>query len=965
MRIKNLEIQGFGPYLTKQAIDFTRYEADGLFIIVGETGAGKSSILDAICFALYGNAPRWKDTAATKKNQTYRSHFAKDTDPTKVVLTFEINGQEYRISRSPEYLTSAGKKVLESVQLETIDDGEVVETLAVKETSVASHILGLLKLSSEEFLQVILLAQGRFDNFLQATSTERMDLLSKIFNTGRFKTLELRIEELKRKIEQDFNEKRAGFSATLNAIQSQLNETSPEPGDEIKWLEKLNSKFEGLVNNALTQVDLAQTQRDAAAKAKATAENQEKLSNIKAEIKDLESQAKNIAALQNQLELATRASRIVATFDARNDAKSRVETERTSFTKVQNDIDKNEIDPNKKGLDDSLVRQIDELQGLIEVEKKIPSWESSVSTLKSEIKILETNRSEYSREVESASKDILALEKQELAYESAKSILEKNRPIIEKSEELTEITEELSDLKDELPLIKQKVAKASTELEAATLEERNNLASILAESLTQGQPCAVCGSKDHPKPHKSVHKSTKTKDSTILRNALVSAESKLQTITGEIKKMEVKQRKLKESLKEVSISAIKKETTSAEKIVDSWPKLSKELKRLREIIKPESKLNKDIAYITAKLPDSKLRLQTLQDTLESARKEISKQLGGFKTIASRKAKAAADLSLLRTFKEAQSRLVTAEDALKASAKALTGLLAKEKFESETLFIKSILNARDFKSIEKTVQEHNSEMVRLKGLIAQDIYKTLPTTKINLASATANFIASEETLGEKMQDLANYQAQFKAISSAQKNLSSFASQMNTLSNKLVVHERLLNTVKGKEPNNLNMPLETFVLAAELEAILEAANYHLGKLSKGQYSFQHTEKSIQRSNAKAGLGIEVMDSHTSIARDAHSLSGGETFLASISLALGLAEVVTGRAGGISIDTLFIDEGFGSLSPEFLDLVIETLDSLRAGGRTIGVISHGETMKERIASQLQVFKEPGGTSKILQNS
>jgi exonuclease SbcC len=110
---------------------------------------------------------------------------------------------------------------------------------------------------------------------------------------------------------------------------------------------------------------------------------------------------------------------------------------------------------------------------------------------------------------------------------------------------------------------------------------------------------------------------------------------------------------------------------------------------------------------------------------------------------------------------------------------------------------------------------------------------------------------------------------------------------------------------------------------------------------------------------------MDSHTSIARDAHSLSGGETFLASISLALGLAEVVTGRAGGISIDTLFIDEGFGSLSPEFLDLVIETLDSLRAGGRTIGVISHGETMKERIASQLQVFKEPGGTSKILQNS
>ena len=188
MRIKTLEIQGFGPYLNKQSVDFTQYEADGLFIIVGETGAGKSSLLDAITFALYGSTPRWKDTAATKDNQTYRSHFAKDTDPTKVTLTFEVNGQEYRITRSPKYVTSSGKSVLDTAHLEKLHEGSPAETIAIKAKNVAEHVFSLIKLSSDEFLQVILLAQGRFDNFLQATSTERMELLSKIFNTGRFRT---------------------------------------------------------------------------------------------------------------------------------------------------------------------------------------------------------------------------------------------------------------------------------------------------------------------------------------------------------------------------------------------------------------------------------------------------------------------------------------------------------------------------------------------------------------------------------------------------------------------------------------------------------------------------------------------------------------------------------------------------------------------------------------------------------
>ena len=965
MRIKTLEIQGFGPYLNKQSVDFTQYEADGLFIIVGETGAGKSSLLDAITFALYGSTPRWKDTAATKDNQTYRSHFAKDTDPTKVTLTFEVNGQEYRITRSPKYVTSSGKSVLDTAHLEKLHEGSPAETIAIKAKNVAEHVFSLIKLSSDEFLQVILLAQGRFDNFLQATSTERMELLSKIFNTGRFRTLEERIDQLKKDVEQDLNHQRQGFRATLNALQSQLNENDPEPGDELKWVEKLTTKYKVLLEKSQAQVDVSKRKQEEAGAAKKTAEAQETLGKLQSDLKELKSQSKNIEVLRNRLELADNASRIIATFEARNEAKESVTTQSREHQKSQKELTKSQLDPKKKGLDDSLLLLKGELDQLMATEKEIPGWEETIQSLKASIKVLEGNFSDHSSEVNDASKRILVLEKLQTEFEHAKEKFDKNLPLIEKAEEIEELVEEISDLKASVPKLEEKVAEAKSDLEVAAEAEKMNLASVLATSLTKGEPCVVCGSKEHPKPHKATSGNTKSKDTEQLRAALVSAESNLQTTRKSIATLDSKLTKLKVALKDVSISMVKKETIAAEKIVDGWPKLSKELKALRDLVKPDSKLNKEIASITAKLPDSRLRLKTTEENLEAAKKAISKQLAGFKTIAARKKKITDDLELLKFFRGIETKLAAAEGSLKTNEKALATLLVREKFPSELAFTKAILQAQDYKSIEKTVRDHGSRLIELQGLLAQDIYKSLPVVKVNLATASANFAEADSAFQISMQNFADLKAKYKAIESAENQLNGFASKMKTLSSKFIMHERLLNTVRGKSPNNLNMPLETFVLAAELEAILEAANYHLGKLSKGQYSFQHTEKSIQKANTKAGLGIEVMDSHTSIARDAHSLSGGETFLASISLALGLAEVVTGRAGGISIDTLFIDEGFGSLSSEFLDLVIETLDSLRVGGRTIGVISHGETMKERIASQLQVFKEPGGTSKVIQMS
>jgi exonuclease SbcC len=177
-------------------------------------------------------------------------------------------------------------------------------------------------------------------------------------------------------------------------------------------------------------------------------------------------------------------------------------------------------------------------------------------------------------------------------------------------------------------------------------------------------------------------------------------------------------------------------------------------------------------------------------------------------------------------------------------------------------------------------------------------------------------------------------------------------------------RLADTVAGRAPNTHRMTLESFVLAAELEEIVERANLRLGDMSSGRYRLQHTDARAAR-NAASGLGLEILDAHTGIPRSAQSLSGGETFLASLSLALGLAEVVTARAGGVQLDTLFIDEGFGSLDDETLELAMRTLDELRQGGRTVGLISHVAAMKDQLSAQLVVTATPQGPSVITQDA
>lgn len=966
MRIKSLEIQGFGPYLENQEVDFTSYESDGLFIIVGETGSGKSSILDAITFALYGITARWSDSKAVAKNRSIRSHFAKDEQTTQVRLQFEIGGREYRVTRSPEYSVANRKSAIpEDAQLEVLlKDGDY-ETLAMKPKNVAESLYSLLKLSSEEFLQVILLAQGRFDQFLKATSTERMDLLSKIFNTGRFKTLEERLNEIKKSVESELQQASSDFYAAIDSLVSQVEIDGPEAGSEMEWIEDLSeSQRQALQAAENAQKKSLLAKKDAESN-KAIAEYQAQLQSIEFELKSLESKAKAISKSKTLLLEASRANKVRATFNARNEAIESKNLAENELAIVAKEATSLKLDVSKKNLRDVLSVLLAGLEKLHVGEASLPILTKKIEELSLDV-ALKTEESDKKKiELTESSTKIEALEIKETEVGKATSLLENNRPILDKYNDLENLKSTIKSAKLQVSDLEEVNRIASKELEDAETAQHADMALILAAALVDGEPCSVCGSDKHPSPRSTKVKKSMGKNLDAFKKAALKAASDLAAMEALVIRDEETASGYALELKAHSIATLKKESEAASKTVEAWKKHSEELKALRAVAKPESSLNKTILALESIIPKLEGDLNVLSAERADLEKSIKANLGGFGSVSSRLIQERLRFDVLEDYTEKNSAFESAKKSLDSAEKALTLLLTKEKFASESEYSKSLLDDEEFDELSSQVKEHEDSITKYSSLKAQDIYKNLPASKLNLDDATDAFIEASKDYENDTLAFSQSQLILRSVEAAEVRLGSLAPKMQKLHESRVMHERLLNTISGKSPNTMNMTLETYVLAAELEAILEASNYHLQKLSKGQYSFQHTDKTIQKANTKTGLGIEVMDSHTSLARDAHSLSGGETFLASISLALGLAEVVTGRAGGISIDTLFIDEGFGSLSSEFLDLAIETLDSLRQGGRTIGVISHGETMKERIPSQIHVYKDPGGTSKILQPS
>ena len=1002
MRLHRLEIEGFGPFLKRQAIDFDAFADDGVFLIGGRTGAGKSSILDAVCFGLYGNVPRYEGG-----EKRLRSDHCEPADATEVVVEFSTVAGRYRVTRSPEYQRPAKRgggltKQASSVALEESVGGQWIGR-AAREVDVAHALDEILQLNLQQFLQVILLAQGRFARFLLADSRERQSLLRRLFGTGRFEDYQARFDERRRASEQALGAGRATVIARVeqaeklvaeNALHGAdpsrseaespaFDEPAPSLDGRLDALRRAKSRADYRHEQRGQERDQAESAHRAASAALAAAREerqaQAERDRARSALAALDAAADRIAADRRTLDDAraaealrhvlSTAERAAGAAAAATSAVADAEAAWRART-ADGDVPEGSSAEALREWASALTRSSGAWQQAATAEAQLAAYETAVTTAHGEAEAAAAERADRERERAAlpAAIDALTAERDDLrrradraadletAVAQAASRLAGVRDAVARTEERGAAERTVADREQEA---------AAAFAHAADLRRRREagMAGELAEALVPGEACSVCGATEHPAPAahadpvsaEDVAEATEARERSaeqvrLATSALAAVDAALAAATARADGRTVE-------AAEAELSAAGAERDAA---VAATTAAADAEHRLTERRATAEGLETEIANLSVRHAEASERLALARQTLASAQESVAQARGAFATVAARVADAGARIA-------AAEALATALEERHARAEAASAALAEQQealaaspFDDAAAAGAALRRPADQAALDERIAAHAAERTKERAILFDLELRTLPDELIDLAPHEA-----AESDARTAWTTAVDEASRAGVTTAQLGslLESAVAEHVRGAAAAEEHEtlqRLADTVAGRGANTYRMNLETFVLAAELEEIVAAANLRLSDMSSGRYQLQHSDARAAR-GAASGLGIVVFDAFTGQTRPAQSLSGGETFLGSLALALGLAEVVTARAGGIQLDTLFIDEGFGSLDGETLDVAMRTLDELRAGGRTVGVISHVEAMQEQIPAQITVRATPEGPSVI----
>lgn len=990
MRLHRLEIEGFGPFLARQIVDFDAFADDGIFLIAGRTGAGKSSILDAVCFALYGSVPRYEGG-----DKRLRSDHCEPDDPSEVVVVFSTGAGRYRVTRSPEYLRPAKRgggltKQNSAVQLDAFIDGGWV-TLAAKEKRVADELDGIVQLSREQFLQVILLAQNRFARFLLADSKERQALLRRLFGTERFEDVQARFDERRRASENALAGAAARVDARIDEAERVVTDgelwgdagVAPEPASTAERIEALRAAL----GRAEYRVERRTAERDDAEKALQAADAaltavredraaQQERDRARAALAQLDAEQPEIDEARRALDRARAAEALRATIAAA----SRAESARDAAMVAESAA---------RAAWDATGAELDEVSAetlevwAAERTRESGAWaraaelEDDRTALRSEIESAEAV-------VEAATARVAAGDEQRTALPERLAELTAQRDRVRRSADRTDdlaralasagarrdaaveaarITGELESADRELAEASTVLAEAQTALAQLRRRRLDGFAGELATALVAGEPCSVCGSTEHPAPavHTDPVSAEDVERAERERDAAQSAERSAQARSAELTSRLSAALAIADGL---GVDAAESGVTTAGDAHAAAVTAGAELAALDEQIAQTTAAAAALAQeredAAAALAVAREALALLAQREQDAATQIADARGAFETVADRIAHVGGQAATARTLASALIERARIEQEFAEAKSEQDAALTASDFDDATAARTAMRSAAEQEALDARVQAHRVQREKERALLLPLEMRTLPEEPIDLAPAE-QAAADARSAWKTATDAAG---RVEAMTDQLRRLiDSAASEYARSAEQQADHEvlrGLADTVAGRAGNTHKMSLETFVLAAELEEIVDAANRRLSDMSTGRYQLQHSDALASR-GAASGLGIVVFDAFTGQTRPAQSLSGGETFLSSLALALGLAEVVTARAGGIQLDTLFIDEGFGSLDADTLEVAMRTLDELRSGGRTVGVISHVESMQEQIPAQVVVEQTPAGPSRI----
>ena len=1021
MKINRLRLAGFGPYKDEQIVDFTRFDDDGIFLISGKTGAGKSSILDAICYGLYNTVPRYDN-----RQSKLRSDHCEPGDPSFVEVDFTMGDAVYRVRRSPDFDRPKRRgegvaKAPATAELQVLDaDGW--RGLAARPVDVARELSRILPIRADQFLQVILLAQNRFQRFLLAQTDERRAVLRTLFGTVRFDDLEMTLADRSRRLATEVEGAQHEIRVLAENASTLLTGTGDAPREDrgtaddvtadgvadaapaaasAEWFASALSTLEERCRSSDAAATLATTEWQFAADAVRAAEQmqarQDRRTAASVKLAVLDERATEIDDRRTRVAAAARAARAWPHVLAHRAAIVELETalsqeslaRRAWMRWVPGDLENQveidveidvetgnctngelELDSLQVVIDNDLTR-LGSLFASRSDERCIPVLERRASSLEiseteaiARVERLQLRATSIPAELEALSERMAASRVTAVAIDSARDSSSRLAIALEGAEKAAKLERAHARV-----LVDQKAASSANTAAAAAYDDLldrrlTGHAAELATALIAGLPCSVCGSLEHPAPTESVIAPVTETDVAEANAARIREHEQLAAVDLRVQSYATDLAMARGiaggvSLDDLTAQLATARTDMASALLAAEAVTAGERHRI-ELVGERDALTENLTDVTRTLDTVRTAHAEQRAILVATRERITHDRGRHASVAERMSRLEERLDAARAVAAALERSQQRAANRDTAAAALDEQLVELGFTDESVVEAGRLSAPDIAAIEQQIQAHDHGRAAATSTLSEVELADLPSERIDLTPPTVRLTTASSNRDQRISrahDLAVRRDQLVGTVARADALLSVAAGL------IGEHGRvreLAEVVAGSGSNTKRIRLETYVLAARLEDIIAAANVRLTTMTSSRYLLELDDERQHR-NLQTGLGLNIRDAHTGRARATHSLSGGETFLASLALALGLAEVVSNQAGGIALDTLFVDEGFGSLDNETLDVAMSTLDSLRTGGRTVGLISHVDSMKEQIPAKLEIEVSAAGHSTI----
>ncbi|MBQ7321158.1 MAG: SMC family ATPase [Clostridia bacterium] len=916
MRPIKLTISAFGPYAGETVLELDRLGENGLYLITGTTGAGKTSIFDAITYALYG-----EPSGSTRDDSMLRSKYADPTADTFVELTFVYNGKTYTVRRNPEYERPKARGEGMTKQMARAElrypDGRIVDKSKKEVTKAVTEIMGI---DREQFLQIAMIAQGDFLKLLLAKTEERKAIFRQIFKTEKFEKIQSKLKEEARALYGQLADAKKSITAYARDIDCAI---------ENAYLDEIELAQKGALPTERTVELLALIIRDDAWTLEGinadVLTGSKKLETVNTNVGKAEEYAKNKKAF------AQKQSLLPALVEAFENAQKRLETEKSR--QPERDRTDREIA--------SLEAELPQYDTLDTLTKDIAALAKEIDTVRGKQAETEAEAERTEAEIKATRERIRLLSDAEASKE--KSEVERGR-LMEQKSKLDTFKEELTHYRDLCEDLTRKQTEYHTLADASqAAQERyaagnraflNEQAGILANKLEDGAPCPVCGSTHHPRPAEASEDAPTEAELKKLKREMERAQkeegaksAECGRLKGQAEASDLHIRKQAEEL----LGAYDPEALSA-RLEKETEKIHQELLRLSQRIAEETKRMEEKARLERELP---MKEQALADRRE-AQSRYAHTLAADTATQTEKKQQAGNLLRVLLF-----------DTRADAQKAHRALLAKKED-----LRRSFEQAADtYAQCDKALSALKGELSALEQIVAQGCGIDLEAEVQRRDALKQRVEARRTAAGTLASRLHNNE---RCLASIEKTAED--------ARRLEAHFRWLNTLSDTANGGLSgkekIMLETYIQMNYFDRILVRANRRLQKMTNGQYDLIRRQVSVNR-QSQVGLDLDVIDHYNGTVRPIHSLSGGESFKASLALALGLSDEIQSSAGGVHLDTMFVDEGFGSLDDDSLRLAIATLQELSDGNRLVGIISHVGELKSKIDKQIVVTKALSGGS------